>query len=339
MVLFSSLYLLSCTIDISNQYAVADKNIFKVSTTTTTTSVRQLDVTDHQWMEALQEQVKTINVTQQYRHAIALREEYKTFLLPLLRNLTNNLEQQQGILIPEPYRNDRNTRLSGYCLRRQCMLIWDGYARAMASGDILYDVLVRQKVPGAIAEVGVWRGGMSAYFQGILMAMTRKEDHLLRDLWLIDSFQGLPPVDAMVSTHDTSNAIWNSDFNQTSWAGQLAVGERLVRRKLNRLGLLQKGNVKFLSGFVQDSLPMWNVSTLAFLRIDVDIYSATYDALHFLYPRLSVGGAVLFDDWKFDYSREAILNYRKEQGIATPIQFLSGCVDPMAYWIKEDSTS
>lgn len=102
-----------------------------------------------------------------------------------------------------------------------------------------------------------------------------------------------------------------------------------------------QGNVHFLEGFVQDTLPHWPSSTaetprpIALLRIDVDIYSATYDALHYLYPHLVSGGAVLFDDWKLGYSREAIVNYRTKHNITTPVEFLEGCVDPMAYWIKE----
>jgi O-methyltransferase/8-demethyl-8-(2,3-dimethoxy-alpha-L-rhamnosyl)tetracenomycin-C 4'-O-methyltransferase len=108
-----------------------------------------------------------------------------------------------------------------------------------------------------------------------------------------------------------------------------------VHDNFNRLGLLDAGNVHFLEGWIEDTLPGWNVTELAFLRIDVDLYSATYDALHHLYPRLSKGGAVLFDDWKFPYSEEAIEDYRRKHSITTPVQFLPGCIDPMAYWIKE----
>ena len=68
------------------------------------------------------------------------------------------------------------------------------------------------------------------------------------------------------------------------------------------------------------------------LRIDVDIYSATYDTLHYLYPRLSLGGAVLIDDWKYSYAREAIVDFRRARNITAPIRFLPGTVDPMAYW-------
>ena len=61
---------------------------------------------------------------------------------------------------------------------------------------------------------------------------------------------------------------------------------------------------------------------------------ATYDALHYLYPRLHRGGAVLFDDYKLNYSAAAIHDYRSHHHIATEIRFLPGTVDPMAYWIK-----
>lgn len=36
---------------------------------------------------------------------------------------------------------------------------------------------------------------------------------------------------------------------------------------------------------------------LALVRIDADAYDGVRDALESLYPRLSVGGAVIIDDW------------------------------------------
>ena len=48
----------------------------------------------------------------------------------------------------------------------------------------------------------------------------------------------------------------------------------MVRQNLDRLGLMDEGNVHFLEGFVQDSLPDWKeVQEISLLRIDVDIYS------------------------------------------------------------------
>ena len=109
-----------------------------------------------------------------------------------------------------------------------------------------------------------------------------------------------------------------------------------MRNCFECLGLLGADNVLFLEGRIQDTLSSWNVTDIVFLRIDVDIYSATYDALNFLYPRLSRGGAVLFDDWKLPYSREAIEDHRRKHSISTAIMFLPGCVDPVAYWINRN---
>ena len=59
-----------------------------------------------------------------------------------------------------------------------------------------------------------------------------------------------------------------------------------------------------LVGYVNETLPHWPSSRrISLLRIDVDIYSATYDTLHYLYPRLSPGGAPI--DSKVDSDNDS----------------------------------
>ena len=161
---------------------------------------------------------------------------------------------------------------------------------------------------------------------------------MLRQMWLVDSFQGLPEVAGMSSRNAAkavADAKWNSAKDQSRWAGDLSVGEDTVYATLERFRLLERGNVHALRGFVNETLPHWPPSRrIALLRVDVDIYSATYDTLHYLYPRLSPGGAVLFDDWKFSYARQAIVDYRTAHNITAPIRFLRGTHDPMAYWFR-----
>ena len=70
------------------------------------------------------------------------------------------------------------------------------------------------------------------------------------------------------------------------------------------------------------------------LRIDVDVFAATLDALAHLYPRLTPGGVVLFDDWKLPLARRAAEEYRRSNGITAEIRFLPGTVDAQAYWVK-----
>jgi hypothetical protein len=48
------------------------------------------------------------------------------------------------------------------------------------------------------------------------------------------------------------------------------------------------------------------------LRIDVDVYAATYHTLVQLYPTLSRGGFVLFDDVKLAYACKAMADFRKQ---------------------------
>jgi hypothetical protein len=48
------------------------------------------------------------------------------------------------------------------------------------------------------------------------------------------------------------------------------------------------------------------------LRLDGDLYESTISALHFLYPLLAIGGAVIVDDFTGWYGcRSAVLDYRE----------------------------
>jgi len=220
--------------------------------------------------------------------------------------------------------------------RPVCLLTWDGHQRAMETGRVVERVL-DAGVEGAIAEVGVFNGGMAAYLQGILLARRATTNEPLRDLWLIDSFEGLPQPSRMTSGNAPASHHNQPDPVQRRWAGGLARSLNTVKRNLERFRVLQE-NVKFLPGFVNDTLSSWpsgRYGDLAVLRIDVDLYAPTYDTLHYLYPRLQRGGVVLLDDMVFDFSSSAVNDYRRVHSITTAILYLPGCVVPMAYWVKE----
>ena len=42
-----------------------------------------------------------------------------------------------------------------------------------------------------------------------------------------------------------------------------------------------------------------NADRLSFCHIDVDVYQSAHDACSFVWPRLSPGGVVVFDDYGF----------------------------------------
>lgn len=177
------------------------------------------------------------------------------------------------------------------------------------------DVL-RREVPGDLIEAGVYRGGSAIFMRGVLKACGDKE----RKVWVADSFQGLPDPDPGLNPAK----LWGQ--------GDMAVALEVVKDNFARYGLLDD-NVCFLKGFFSDTLPKAPITKLAVLRIDADLYESTMDALSSLYPRLSVGGYVILDDYlNLADCRRAIDDYREAHGIVEQIQ----PIDSMAvYWQKQ----
>ena len=62
-----------------------------------------------------------------------------------------------------------------------------------------------------------------------------------------------------------------------------------------------------------------NAPILALLRIDADAYDGVLDALDGAYHRLSVGGAVVIDDWHLGGARAAVHGFRRRFNITAPI--------------------
>jgi hypothetical protein len=91
-----------------------------------------------------------------------------------------------------------------------------------------------------------------------------------------------------------------------------------VQRNFERYGLLDE-QVRFLPGWFRDTLPSAPIDQLAVIRLDGDMYESTMDALNGLYPRLSVGGFVIIDDYILDMSKQAVHDYREAHGIVDPI--------------------
>jgi hypothetical protein len=77
--------------------------------------------------------------------------------------------------------------------------------------------------------------------------------------------------------------------------------------------------VVFLQGWFEDTLPNVPIDKLAVMRLDGDLYSSTVDSLSNLYPKLSVGGYCIIDDYALDGCRAAVDDYRAERNIKSPI--------------------
>jgi O-methyltransferase len=179
--------------------------------------------------------------------------------------------------------------------------------------------IFREEVPGDIVETGVWRGGASIFMKGVCKAYGET-----RDLWLADSFEGLPPPDEVNFPQDTG---WR--FDKASW--YLAVSEEEVKNNFRRYGLLDE-HVRFVKGWFRDTLGTLPTTQIALLRLDGDLYESTIEALEPLYPRLSVGGFCVIDDYgAVEGCEEAVRDYRAKHDISDPIVDIDGSG---VYWRK-----
>jgi O-methyltransferase len=175
-------------------------------------------------------------------------------------------------------------------------------------------------VPGDFIETGVWRGGATVLMRAILKAHGITD----RAVWVADSFDGLPPPDAKRYPQDEGDT-----HHDNRW---LAVARAQVEETFRRYGLLD-GQVRFLEGWFSDTLPRAPIERLALMRLDGDMYSSTMDALVNLYPKLSIGGYVIVDDWEIiPTCRRAIEDFRGAHGIKEPVLPVDGNA---GYWRRE----
>lgn len=184
--------------------------------------------------------------------------------------------------------------------------------RRMAQLQQAAEFALQQGIPGDFIETGVWRGGACIFLRAILRAYGDAS----RRVWLADSFAGLPPPDPEKYPADTGDSHHN--FRA------LAVPMEEVQANFERYGLLDE-QVRFLPGWFKDTLPQAPIEKLAILRLDGDMYESTMDALAALYPKVSMGGFVIVDDYGYIEScRRAVMDYRSQHGITEPIHDIDG---------------
>ena len=189
----------------------------------------------------------------------------------------------------------------------------------MTSPDRVYALiqavhyLVRNDIPGDFVECGVWKGGS-------VMAMAESLLHLHctdRDIYLYDTFQGMSaPSDVDVSTDGTSapRLFSKAKIAEDSSDWCLAPLEE-VKKNVYSTGY-EKGRFHFVVGKVEDTIPDTMPERIALLRLDTDWYTSTKHELTHLFPRLSVHGVIIIDDYGYWKGvRRAVDEYITENDI------------------------
>jgi O-methyltransferase len=132
-----------------------------------------------------------------------------------------------------------------------------------------------EKLPGAILEVGVWRGGT-----GCLLAAVTKQP-----VFLCDTFSGV------VKAGELDTKYKGGEHADTTVAGVMELAISLgVRERVNILrGIFPEETGRSISGQFSFKL----------CHIDVDTHDSARDVFEWVWPRLVTGGMVVFDDYGF----------------------------------------
>ncbi len=224
--------------------------------------------------------------------------------------------------IQHPGLPERTHASSEYCeLCRSYGRDVPAYAHTMIGLDRLNNIqscveqVLKDNIPGDLAETGVWRGGAAIFMRAILKAYGSAD----RIVWAADSFKGFPPEVAVI-------------FNdKVVTKGYFEVSLEQVQRNFDKYGLLDD-QVRFLPGWFCDTLPAAPIEKLAVLRLDGDLYRSTYEALEALYPKLSVGGFLIVDDFlTIPDCKRAVQDYCLPRGIVEDIYTVDWTA---VYWRK-----
>ncbi len=138
---------------------------------------------------------------------------------------------------------------------------------------------VIKSVPGDFLEVGVWKGGTAGILTSKMSLLDTK-----RTVYLADTFEGV----VKAGIHDS--VYVGGEHKDTS----IPIVQELLDKTL------KVSNYKILKGIFPDATCS-EISDVLFslVHIDVDVYQSSKEIFNWVWPRISKGGVVLFDDYGF----------------------------------------
>lgn len=138
--------------------------------------------------------------------------------------------------------------------------------------DLLCEA-ARSAPPGAIVEIGVYKGGSAIRLYEVAEMQGRK-------LYLYDTFQGHPHHDATLDDH----ALGRFSDATTPEALQALMPNAVI-----------------VQGVFPDTLV--DMGPVAFVHADADLYQTTRDICEWMPSRMVEGGVIWFDDYSHSDTR------------------------------------
>ncbi len=191
--------------------------------------------------------------------------------------------------------------------------------------------MVRNGIPGSFVECGVWRGGSS---MAMLLPQRAAFGKVERLVYMLDSFEGLPPV----TVRDGPLAAqWKQGGDPTNYLDNCRASLEELQHALKTLGFSSE-NFRIVPGWFNQSVPalvpQLQREGIALLRLDGDWYDSTMTCLEHLVPLVAEGGVVIVDDYyAWDGCARAVHDYLSRHDLAYRLRSLPAWQG--AYFIKK----
>lgn len=168
-------------------------------------------------------------------------------------------------------------------------------------------------IPGDLVECGVWKGGSSMLMAHMLVQRQDTD----RRLYLYDTFAGMSQPtgrDKTIGCDTPAMKEWMNKRKGTHNEWAFAPLDE-VRRNMESTGFPQ-GNIRYVEGTVEETIPRIVPDRIALLRLDTDWFESTHHELKHLFPLVSPGGVIVVDDYgHFSGAKEAVDLYLRENSI------------------------
>ncbi|WP_052733027.1 TylF/MycF/NovP-related O-methyltransferase [Hymenobacter terrenus] len=161
------------------------------------------------------------------------------------------------------------------------------YVRYATLG-LCYQEIVARKVPGNVAELGVYRGDFAKRLNQLFAD---------RELYLFDTFSGFDRQD-IVTEQSSGFSTGTQNFADTS-------AETVLQKMPHpQQCIVRKGFFPATAAGLDD--------TFCFVSLDADLYQPILEGLAFFYPRLAPGGYIFVHDFNNDEykgAHQAVLEF------------------------------
>jgi O-methyltransferase len=193
-------------------------------------------------------------------------------------------------------------------LGRETMISLNRYDYVrVATLELLAHEIMSTDVAGAVAELGVYKGGFAKDINEIFSD---------RKLYLFDTFSGFDETDKL-SESNQGLSTNDQDFSDTS------VETVLSLMQYPDQCVIRKGKFPHTARGLESE-------KFAFASIDADLYEPILAGLNFFYPNLSPGGFIMVHDYNninYQGCKKAVKEFCKKHSIAfTPIPDSGGSI-------------